>query len=138
MVDPDHPRHTPPPGPGAHWPVVVDHELPSQMSSVPIARDFVRSALHGYQEGMVEDAQLLVSELVTNAVRGNAGPVRLRISVGDGRAAVTVTDRSPGVPRLGKPSWDSNGGRGLLLVDAVAASWGWDEASPGTRVWFEL
>jgi anti-sigma regulatory factor (Ser/Thr protein kinase) len=89
----------------------------------------------------IEDAKLLVSELVTNAVRHpeNDGPIGLDVQVRDGKVCVEVTDPGEGFdkPRIGSPPADALGGRGLLIVDRIASAWG---VSPGrpTRVWFEL
>lgn len=90
----------------------------------------------------VEDIKLLVSEVVTNAVRhpSDSGPIEMRLAVRRGTVRVEVLD--PGgdgfaKPRVATPPPDALGGRGLLIVDRVATRWGVDEGRP-TRVWFEL
>lgn len=121
-----------------HWPVVCEHELPSRHASVSMARILVRSALSGFPEQTVETALLLTSELVTNAVRRSDPCIRLRIEAVDGRVLVAVVDFSKEPPQLREPPPDADGGRGLQLVDALSASWGWVPDDAGKQVWFEL
>ena len=90
----------------------------------------------------IEDIKLLVSEVVTNAVRhpSGAGPIELKVTLRRGTVRVEVLD--PGgegfaKPAVSTPPPDALGGRGLLIVDRVATSWGVDSGRP-TRVWFEL
>jgi serine/threonine-protein kinase RsbW len=89
----------------------------------------------------VEDVKLLVSELVTNAVRHprHNGQIEVKLELTRARVRVEVCDPGDGFrkPRIGTPAPDALGGRGLLIVDRVASRWG---VSPGrpTRVWFEL
>ncbi len=91
----------------------------------------------------IEDIKLLVSEVVTNAVR-HPGRVRPHRDEGDARGAARCASRwsTPAArgfakPRVSTPPPDALGGRGLLIVDRVATRWGVDEGTP-TRVWFEL
>lgn len=83
---------------------------------------------------------LLVSELVTNAIRhcpAREAPVRLEATLGAGHVRVEVRDRGAGfVPGRLEPQ-GADGGYGLLLVDRLASRWG-VEAADGTAVWFEL
>ncbi|WP_308405293.1 ATP-binding protein [Streptomyces sp. B93] len=116
----------------------------------------VRAALtgHGCRE-VVDVVELLTSELVSNAYRHASGPASLRLtSVGGGRLRVGVWDTSPHVPApFDRPSGarppsvpvDALGGRGLLLVQEYADSWGgWSlgEGAVGRQVgkllWFEV
>jgi anti-sigma regulatory factor (Ser/Thr protein kinase) len=87
-----------------------------------------------------ETALLLVTELVTNAVRYGRAPLQLSVLVGDDVLRVEVSDHEPRHPVVGPPAdvW-SEGGRGLLLVDAMSASWGVTSLPDGGKsVWFEL
>jgi anti-sigma regulatory factor (Ser/Thr protein kinase) len=89
------------------------------------------------------DAELLVSELVTNAVVHGRGPVELTVAVADGVLEVGVTDRSPLLPasRSGAPLLApsaAEGGRGLQMVDQVADEWGVATLADGKQVWFRL
>jgi two-component sensor histidine kinase len=89
---------------------------------------------------MTEIALLLVSELATNAIRHGTPPVRLSLRLEKDRLRVEVTDSSPALPRLGHPGPNQTSGRGLQIVQQLAAKWG-ASASPrriGKTVWFEL
>jgi anti-sigma regulatory factor (Ser/Thr protein kinase) len=114
------------------------HELPASASSARLARELVRSALVGFDAHVVEIAELLVSELVTNAVaHAHSAPV-MRIDVADHGIRVAVQDDTPGPVAVADAAEDATSGRGLLLVDSLAASWGWAPTSEGKRVWFTL
>lgn len=84
-------------------------------------------------------AEMIVTELVTNAVRhGPGGPVRLALQVGGSGLRGEVADPGPGIHRfdLDKRRATEEGGRGLFLVDALSDSWGL--SSDSSRVWFEI
>ena len=89
---------------------------------------------------MTETALLLVSELATNAIRHGAPPVRLSLRLDRDRLRVEVTDSSPALPTLGHPGPDQVSGRGLQIVQQLAATWGASSSAPklGKTVWFEL
>jgi anti-sigma regulatory factor (Ser/Thr protein kinase) len=100
----------------------------------------VREALNCCPEDTSEVAELLVSELVTNAVVHAQSRLVLQVEVADPRVEVSVEDLGGGLPlpTPDAPEDDSVGGRGLLLVDALADSWGCEQTPSGKRVWFEL
>jgi anti-sigma regulatory factor (Ser/Thr protein kinase) len=86
--------------------------------------------------GLVPDAELLVSELMTNAVKATAGhddqrAVRLRLSANGARVLIEVWDADPQPPApedLGEdeiPDPEEEGGRGLFLVTALSTRWDW-------------
>jgi anti-sigma regulatory factor (Ser/Thr protein kinase) len=83
-------------------------------------------------------AQLLVSELVTNAVKYGRGPLRVELAVADGRFRAEVVDGGAGFEHSGRSVDDleTPGGWGLHLVEALSDRWGRREGS--TQVWFEL
>ena len=93
---------------------------------------------------MRDDVLLLVTELVTNAVRhGGAGPdrpVRVELGMDSGLVRVAVFDhgRGFGKPVARRPNPESDGGWGLFLVDRVADRWGFEATAAGVRVWFEI
>jgi PAS domain-containing protein/anti-sigma regulatory factor (Ser/Thr protein kinase) len=104
------------------------------------ARRFTRRALRAWRVGVDADAVLLVvSELVTNALVHTDGPVRLDLTLLGNRLRIAVADNSPRTPI--KPTsigWEATGGRGMLLVEAMSASWGTVPVSGGKQVWSEL
>jgi len=94
---------------------------------------------------MPETALLLVSELATNAIRHGTPPIRLSLRLDRDRQQrdrlrVEVTDCSPALPELTQPEPDQIGGRGLQIVQLLAARWGACAAPRrlGKTVWFEL
>jgi anti-sigma regulatory factor (Ser/Thr protein kinase) len=112
-------------------------------SSVRLARVAVRTWLAEYGlQDQAEIAELLVSELATNAVVHARGRYRLSLCLAAGRLRCTVADEGPDLPRTHGESSDadSENGRGLLLVDALADRWGSGcvEDGVGKEVWFEL
>lgn len=70
--------------------------------------------------GRIDDATLIVSELVTNATRHGHSACRLRLQVSDERVTVEVYDDSPGRPHTRSLTADSEGGRGLAMVRCLA------------------
>lgn len=112
--------------------------------SVGHARAKLRTTLATWGESPVtESAVLVLSELLTNAVRhGRVSPgreIETRFLLVDGRLRIEVHDASPVTPQECGPDPHGCGGRGLLLVAAVAESWGFCERTgPGKVVWAEL
>ncbi|MEW2402624.1 SpoIIE family protein phosphatase [Streptomyces sp. NPDC046862] len=104
------------------------------------ARRFAARTLRSWSVGDEADAMLLVvSELVTNALVHTQGAVRLDLTHAGDRVRVAVTDSSPRAPA--KPvivDWESTGGRGLFLVEAMSASWGSVPVGGGKQVWSEV
>ena len=86
----------------------------------------------------LEDARLLVSELVTNAVKYGSGPVELHVETGDDlRSRFTISDAGGGdTPAVREAGGRLAGGYGLHLVDRIADDWGVKHAS--MHVWFDL
>ncbi len=87
---------------------------------------------------LVDEMSLVVSELVTNAVRHAEPPVALEIEVSDDEVLVAVDDGSPGRPGVTHPPFGAEGGRGLQLVDQVSAETGIRPQPPGKTVWAAL
>lgn len=114
--------------------------LPCEARSVGEARRFVTSTLaaSGSPSDVVDAAELLVSELVTNAVLHARTPFDVAVAVSDDVARVGVTDRSTRVVARRRHTLESGTGRGLLLVEQVASSWGIDARTTGKTVWFEV
>ena len=88
------------------------------------------------------DVLLLVTELVTNAVRhAGAGPERVQVQLlhSPGCVVVAVADEGPGFTWRPNPSAGSeSGGWGLFLVDQIADRWGVERTMSGSCVWFEI
>ena len=89
-------------------------------------------------EPLTDELQLVVSELVTNAVRYAAPPVEVEIEAGEDTVTVAVVDGSPGRPGPLPASTDAEGGRGLLLIDLMAAETGVRPQPPGKTIWAAL
>ncbi|WP_432143530.1 ATP-binding protein [Streptomyces sp. bgisy084] len=90
---------------------------------------------------LADSAQLLLSELVTNAVRAPAGAgaeVRVRFVWSGGRLRLEVRDASDELPVMNEAKEDEECGRGLVLVDALASGWGVVRDGTGKTVWVEL
>ena len=123
----------------------VRSRLPADTRAPSMARSLLdRAGCTGQHAGVRDRARLLVSELVTNAVRHGAAPVSIEIACDRSAAlAVRVTDGGRGRPALrsstgGASALDRHGGWGLVLVDLLSDEWGVDEAAPGKTVWFRL
>lgn len=114
--------------------------VPSRLDSAPAARAFLMRLLNGWgiDDGVIEDASLLTTELLSNAVRHGAGAVKLRIEVDHGVVEVRVHDDGGEVPAVHHADPTSTGGRGLWIVECVADEWGSDAEEPGKSVWFRL
>ncbi|MDX2601238.1 ATP-binding protein [Streptomyces sp. NPDC051773] len=118
--------------------------LPRHPASVGLVRRRVREHLvdWGYKEGSgaLEDVVLVVSELATNVVRH--GPLLERefevavTALADGTCLVEVSDEDMTVPRIKEVGdWEETG-RGLRLVEHLAAAWGvWSRGRHGKTVW---
>ncbi|HSA53418.1 MAG TPA: ATP-binding protein [Yinghuangia sp.] len=121
--------------------------LPRRAATVQTARSLVRAAVTAWGMGhLAAAAELVMSELVTNAVLHASGPL-LRVIVerpADDRVLIAVVDRAPDrMPQLRTPDLDDATGRGLLLVNDAAYQWGCDVLGPplrpwGKRVWAEF
>lgn len=102
------------------------------------ARRLVRHALRRWDlEPLVESAELLVSEVITNAVRYAERPVTLRLLRTD-VLRCEVGDDAPTLPRMRHAQPQDEGGRGLYLVNRIAQRWGATRLSSGKVVWFEM
>ena len=113
--------------------------LPAHPSSVPAARRAIRRWLVDVgREPLVEDAELAVSELVTNALVHAGTPVEMVAHADEGFVRVEVADGSVHLPRVREYAATSGTGRGLKLLDRTVDRWGAHRQGPGKVVWFEL
>ncbi|MFI5802459.1 SpoIIE family protein phosphatase [Streptomyces sp. NPDC051561] len=117
---------------------VGDWRLPREPRSVGRARELARAQLVSWDlEDLVDTTELLVSELVTNALRYGEGEVRLRL-LRDRTLVCEVWDAGHVQPRRRRARDTDEGGRGLQLVGLLSAAWGARRTPRGKTVWFEL
>jgi signal transduction histidine kinase len=104
------------------------------------ARDFLTQTCGRWRAAdFVADAALVVSELVTNAVRHAGTEMRLTLELRGGALTVSVHDLGPGLPRLIPPAERGYGGQGLAIVVQLAQAWGVAvEDGGGKAVWCRL
>lgn len=107
--------------------------------SAGTARHNVREALAQWGHlALADTACLLVTEILTNAIRHARCPIKLTLCRAADELIVEVTDDSPEFPQRRLPDADDEDGRGLVLVEALAESWGARPAVPGKTVWFTV
>lgn len=122
-------------------------------TAVSMSRHFIRLSLSKWHARSIEgDATLVVSELVTNAVKVTGvldrqptwvemetlSLVTVRLVGLDTSVVIEVWDTSQKMPVLQKPDDDTEGGRGLLLVEETAKNWGSHRTPRGKLVWAEI
>ena len=114
--------------------------VPNRPDSTPAARAFLARLLDGWgvADEVIDDASLLATELLSNAVRHGTGLVTLRVEVEQDVVHVRVHDDAAGQPVVKESDPTSIGGRGLFLVECVADQWGSDPDDAGKTVWFRL
>jgi anti-sigma regulatory factor (Ser/Thr protein kinase) len=119
---------------------VVSVRVPGDRSAAAQARRFVRETLGtwGVDGEALEDCQLLVSELVTNAFLHARSAAQVSLEQRAGVLRVAVCDASTTPPRLRDYGPEAVTGRGLVLVDRLARRWGVDTDGAGKCVWFEI
>jgi anti-sigma regulatory factor (Ser/Thr protein kinase) len=84
------------------------------------------------------EAELIASEMATNAVRHGESPFRASVSHRDDVIRIAVEDAGPGWPRRREATTHDFGGRGVLIVAELAHRWGADEQPQGKVIWAEL
>lgn len=114
--------------------------LPADPLIVPKARRLVRDRLREWDLNDSEGATLLVvSELVTNALRHGRPPLELRVERRDEGVRVEVHDAAhESIPVVKTPPPDAVDGRGMRIVATLAIRWGTDQVDNGKRVWAEI
>jgi serine phosphatase RsbU (regulator of sigma subunit) len=130
--------------------LTVDVELPpgaltaerrfrGDAASAPAARRFAADILVAWgQHALVDNACLLLGEVITNAVQHTVGDVSVRLTLAE-RLHVEVRDRSDRRPDKRAVDPDSETGRGLHIVEVLAQAWGFEPLQSGGKVvWFEL
>jgi CheY-like chemotaxis protein len=120
-------------------PLVAALELEQDTLSPPTARRFVDTTLRDWGcDPVIDDALLVVSELVTNAVVHAASDARVELRLAPGVLRIEVSDNGDGAPEPQSIDVTRPSGRGLLLVSAMAVAWGIDPIPDGKVVWAEL
>jgi len=111
--------------------------IPSHGRAVQQARQFVSTTLSEWStpDPPRSDIVLCVSELVTNAVIHGRPPIQLRLRGDAEHVVLEVSDRAPYLPRLLRPTFEDEHGRGLQLVALIADRWGTRPTPDGKSVW---
>lgn len=88
---------------------------------------------------VLQRARLLLSEVVTNAVRHGSPPITTELECrGTEGIHVRVSEAAPGAPVVRHVDIESTGGRGMALVDLLSSQWGVEPGQAGKAVWFQL
>lgn len=106
-------------------------ELSPHLDSSSAARAVTLDWAEGRDEELVFALELVVSELVTNAVRHGAGPITLFLADTVGGIRVRVQDRGRRLPEARHPDPRSPGGRGLRVVEQLSSEWGVERSRDG-------
>lgn len=132
--------------------LTLDHDIPAggsqhaqrrfggDAASAPAARRFAADILTAWNEAaLIDNARLLLGEVITNAVQHTVGDVEVRLALGPRRLRVEVRDRSDRQPDRRSVTDESESGRGLHIVEVLARDWGYEPIPAGGKVvWFEL
>ena len=111
----------------------------SVLTSVARLRHFATDAVSAHAPDVdCDTVALLVSEVATNALVHGAGDVRLRVVPQRRGVRIEILDGSPTLPRRRAATVYDEGGRGIALVEAMAAAWGSESTADGKKVWFEV
>lgn len=114
-------------------------DLPAQLASGWQARLFLGDRLTEWHlESVRDEAMLLTTELVTNAVIHARSAVSVTVRRGVERLRIEVSDTGGGALKILEPRGEGQTGRGLQLLEALASSWGTSAFEAGKLVWFEL
>lgn len=113
--------------------------LPPRPASASVARELVACACHDWGfDGLIDDLSLVVTELVANAVRHAGTQMEIRLINLDCGIRLEVQDQSTRPLRPRPSTVVDEGGRGLMLVDALATRYGVEGEAKGKRVWVEM
>jgi hypothetical protein len=117
----------------------VTIELASGAQTPQAARAFLRDTLQTWElDGLGDVTELLADELVCNVVRHVGGAMQLRAVRRASSIRIEVDDPSTEPPVLQSPDPLDERGRGILLVESLATTWGVDIHDTGKTVWFEI
>lgn len=114
-------------------------QLGDEPDAVPRARRFAVASLSGlFPDELVDDATLIISELVTNAFLHGKPPVVVRISAREHLVHIEVADDSRSAPVRGRPDSNAMTGRGMGLIESLSSRWGVAPEANGKKVWCEI
>jgi anti-sigma regulatory factor (Ser/Thr protein kinase) len=121
-------------------PVDVTADFPAERSAATAARHLASGALRswGYEQSVVEDAELVVTELAANAILHARTSFRVTVQRCGPLARIAVRDHARALPAVLDPEPTRPSGRGMLLVSAVSRRWGVEVTAEGKTVWAEL
>jgi anti-sigma regulatory factor (Ser/Thr protein kinase) len=117
---------------------MTERAFPAASGSVGAARQFLADCLTGFDSTQLANAQLMVSELATNAVVHASTVFTVTVTRRATSALVAVHDTGGGLPAVRPPAPDAVNGRGLRIVRALSSDWGVDTEPDGKTVWFEI
>lgn len=124
------------------WPLSSQLEMAPLATAVSCGRLHARSVLCEWQLGhAADDAEILASELLANSLKASrrqGTPIRLRLLAGNGQLIIEAWDRNPHAPRIREAAYADESGRGLIVIAAIATSWGFYRAGEWKAVWAEL
>jgi anti-sigma regulatory factor (Ser/Thr protein kinase) len=117
---------------------VATWDVPSDPEHVARARTLTTGQLGAWQlDDLSYTTELVVSELVTNAIRYGGSPIQLRLIRDTTMLICEVSDGSSTAPHLRRARVFDEGGRGLLLVAQLTQRWGTRQTSAGKTIWCE-
>ncbi len=114
-----------------------DHTAPRR-SRAAVRAELTAVLSDTAQTPFLDDALLVISELVTNAVRAGSDPLTVATNLHKAELEIAVLDHGAGWPVLQPPEHGSDHGRGLAIIEAVARSWGTERRAAGKAVWAVL
>ena len=125
-------------GSGAHF--TAEIKLGPSIDDVGVGRRFLKEQCQKWGcEKSLPDLQLVLSELVTNALVHAGTTCEVRARYTDGVLRIEVRDRGRGTPDLRAPAPDSEGGRGLMIISSMAEAWGIETEDDNSKVvWAEM
>ncbi|MDK1344928.1 ATP-binding protein [Streptomyces sp. 378] len=120
-----------------------ESRFPAVTASIADARHWVRDCVEGFggplrRHPVIQTAELLVSELITNAIRHGAGPPLIRVTWNGRLLRIAVSDHGDRLPRMHATANTEPGGFGMQLLERLALRWGVTPRHPGKTVWAEL
>jgi anti-sigma regulatory factor (Ser/Thr protein kinase) len=115
-------------------------EFSAERAAAGAARRFVADTgrRFGCEGALLENAQLVVSELAANAIVHAASPFSVTVSRSRGGLRLSVRDESPLLPVVRRPEWQGDSGLGMRLLAKLSSAWGVERLDRGKAVWVDL